>query len=322
MSVSAPDEKLDETLSDYAMDTTASSLGNIANPNGPHNLDAIDRLDLVNPRIRSAAPPTIQRPSRYRSGIETTLWALLGLGTIVALWALAASRNADLPTPVTTFKELQNLFRSPFHNGGPNDLGVGLQLLGSLGRVFAGFALAAAVGIPFGLFIGTNRRAWKAANPVIQLLRPVSPMAWFPIWLITLKDAPNAAKIVIFITALWPIIINTSAAAATIPPDQANVARVFRFNRRTYARHVVLPNALPGIVTGLRVSMGVAWMVIVAVEMLSGGVGIGFFVWDAYNALNLARVVAAILVIGVTGLVLDFGFLRLAKRVALHPAHN
>lgn len=276
----------------------------------------------LRPQVAAVAPVAAKGPSRVRMVFSSAAWAFLGLGTIVALWAIAASHNPDLPSPFATFKELRILLRSPFHNGGPNDLGVGLQLLGSLERVFVGFALAAVVGIPFGMFIGTNRYAWKAANPIIQLLRPVSPMAWFPIWLITIKNAPNAAKIVIFITALWPIIINTAAGASAIPPDQANVAKVFRFNRRTYARHVVLPNALPGIVTGLRISMGVAWMVIVAVEMLSGGVGIGFFVWDAYNALNLARVVAAILIIGMTGLILDFGFLRLARRVALHPTRS
>jgi nitrate/nitrite transport system permease protein len=142
-------------------------------------------------------------------------------------------------------------------------------------------------------------------------------LAWFPIWLITIKNAPQAAIVVIFITALWPIVINTAAGAAAIPPDQGKVANVFRFDKRTYLRHVLLPNALPGIVTGMRLSMGVAWMVIVAVEMLSGGSGIGFFVWDAYNALNLARVIAAILLIGCTGLALDLLFMRLGRRVSL-----
>jgi nitrate/nitrite transport system permease protein len=304
------------TLEDVGPDENGPAIGGVA----PARYSS---LDEVRPQLGASAPPAPKKKaSRLVVLVSALTWAAVGIGTLVVIWALAASRNRDLPSPVATFRELRLLLRSPFHNGGPNDLGVGLQLAGSLQRVFVGFGLAAIVGIPFGIVVGTNKYAWKAANPIIQLLRPVSPMAWFPIWLITIKNAPNAAKIVIFITALWPIIINTAAGAAAIPADQANVARVFRFNRRTYARHVVLPNALPGIVTGLRISMGVAWMVIVAVEMLSGGVGIGFFVWDAYNALNLARVVAAILIIGSTGLILDFGFLRLAKRVALHPVRD
>jgi nitrate/nitrite transport system permease protein len=248
------------------------------------------------------------------------MWAFVGIGTLVAIWAFASTRVADLPSPAATFTELRQLLAHPFHNGGPNDQGVGLQILGSLGRVGRGFLLAVLIGVPIGLIIGASKTAWKAFNPIIQLLRPVSPMAWFPIWLITIRNAPKAAVIVIFITALWPIIINTAAAAAAVPNDQRHVARVFRFSKRTYVRHVLLPNAMPGIVTGMRLSMGVAWMVIVAVEMLSGGVGIGFFVWDAYNALNLARVIAAIILIGCVGLILDLVFLRLGRKVALPGA--
>jgi nitrate/nitrite transport system permease protein len=257
------------------------------------------------------------RPSRLAAAASAAGWACVGLAAVIGIWALAAWRVKDLPTPAATFTELRRLLANAFHNGGPNDQGVGRQLLGSLGRVGRGFAFAVVAGVPIGLAIGASKRAWKAVNPVVQFLRPVSPLAWFPIWLITVKDAPQAAVIVIFITALWPIIINTAAGAASIPDDQRNIAKVFKFSRRTYLRHVLLPNALPSVVTGMRLSMGVAWMVIVAVEMLSGGVGIGFFVWDAYNALNLAKVIAAIVLIGGVGLILDFAFLRLGKKVAL-----
>jgi nitrate/nitrite transport system permease protein len=254
---------------------------------------------------------------RILQRVSSIVWACVGLGVIGAVWAIAAWRVKELPTPAATFTELVKLLSDPLKNAGPNDQGIGLQMFGSLLRVTKGFGAAVFVGVPLGLAIGASKRAWKAVNPLIQLLRPVSPLAWFPIWLITIKSAPSAAIVVIFITALWPIIINTAASASAIPVDQRNVATVFQFNKRTYLRRVLLPNALPGIVTGMRLSMGVAWMVIVAVEMLSGGTGIGFFVWDAYNALNLARVVAAILLIGVTGLLLDALFLRLDRKVAL-----
>ena len=249
-------------------------------------------------------------------GLPVVLWGLAGIALLVALWQAAAWRIAELPAPLDTLRTLQRMLSSPFHDGGPNDKGIGLQLLGSLQRVFTGFGIAAVVGVPFGLLVGSSRRAWRAANPVIQLLRPVSPLAWFPIWLVILKDAPNAAIWVIFITALWPIVVNVAAGAAAVPADHRNVARVFRFGRWAYVRHVLVPDTLPAVVTGLRLSMGVAWMVIVAVEMLSGGVGVGFFVWDSYNALDLSKVIAAIVLIGAVGVVLDVAFLRLGRAVA------
>lgn len=157
-----------------------------------------------------------------------------------------------------------------------------------------------------------------AINPLVQLLRPVSPLAWYPLGLVALKDAPKAQTFVIFVTALWPVVVNTAAGAAGVPRDHANVARVFRFSRWQRIRHVLLPAALPGVVTGLRLSMGVAWMVIVAVEMLAGASGIGGFVWEAYNASNLAAVTAAIVLIGVVGLTMDVAFQTLGRRVAPH----
>jgi nitrate/nitrite transport system permease protein len=280
----------------------------------------VDPVAGVATDVFAEAPPASSPTARSRRVIRliTSLgWAAVGLGALVGVWALVASRVEDLPTPAATFSTLRDLLADPFYDNGPNDKGIGLQLLSSLQRVGIGFAVAAIVGVPLGLVIGASRRAWKAVNPVIQLLRPVSPLAWFPIWLVILKDAPTAAIWVIFITALWPIVINTAAGAASVPEDQRNVARVFRFGRWQYVRHVLVPHSLPSVVTGLRLSMGVAWMVIVAVEMLSGGVGIGFFVWDAYNALNLSKVIAAIILIGAVGVVLDLLFLRLARAVAI-----
>jgi nitrate/nitrite transport system permease protein len=255
-------------------------------------------------------------PRRWTGRLASVGWALFGIAVFVALWHVATLRVTKVPSPIDTFDKLRSLLAHPFgkHAG---TTGIGSQLLSSLGRVFKGFAMAAVLGIPVGLWIGSSRRAWQAVNPLVQLLRPVSPLAWFPIWLVVFRNAPNAAIFVIFITALWPIVINTAAGAAAVPGDHRNVAKVFCFNRRAYVRHVLIPDALPNIVTGLRTSMGIAWMVIVAVEMLSGGVGIGFYIWDAYNASNLAGVTAAIVLIGVVGLTLDAAFMKFSRMVAV-----
>lgn len=258
---------------------------------------------------------------RLTAGLATLAWATIGAAVLLGLWTLVAWRSPDLPTPAEAISATRVLLATPFHDNGPNDKGIGLQLLVSLQRVFNGFGLATVVGVPLGLLIGASRRAWQAANPIVQLLRPVSPLAWFPIGLVVLKDAPHAAVFVIFITALWPTVINAAAGAASVPRDQRNVARVFRFGRVRYIRHVLIPHSLPAILTGLRLSMGVAWMVIVAVEMLSGGTGIGFFVWDSYNAGNLAQVISAIVLIGGVGVALDASFVALGRRAALEEAH-
>jgi nitrate/nitrite transport system permease protein len=272
----------------------------------------------ASPEIPTSVPPP--RRGRFRDLATSVPFALLGVGCLVALWSLIAWRSPDLPTPIDAWREFVDLMSSPFHDSGPNDKGIGVQLWISIGRVFRGFALAALVGVPLGLLMGGSRRAWQAVNPVVQLLRPVSPLAWFPLGLVVLKDSPQAAVFVIFITALWPIVINTAAGAASIPTDQRNVARVFRFGRVAYVRHVMIPHTLPSLITGLRLSMGVAWMVIVAAEMLSGGSGIGFFVWDSYNGGNLSAVIAAIVFIGLVGVALDSAFVRLGRRVSTQEA--
>jgi nitrate/nitrite transport system permease protein len=206
------------------------------------------------------------------------------------------------------------LLASPLHDNGPNDKGLFLMLGSSLAKVFTGFALASIVGIPLGFLIGTLKRARQSINPLVQLLRPVSPLAWFPLALAAFRDAGRAGVFTIAVTALWPTLINTAVGVAGVPEDHRNVARVFRFDKVTYVRHVLVPNAMVSILTGLRLSMGIAWMVIVASEMLSGGTGIGFFVWDSYNNNNLADVVSAIVVVGMIGFVLDTAFARLAQR--------
>ncbi len=306
--------------------TISTSLAeNLLNGARQPEVDAAPDAGVLHHRLIESPNPPAHLEYQAKRGIRgfgaaalsSVAWGAIGLVALIAVWAIAAWRVRELPTPSATLSELVKLLKDPFRNDGPNDQGVGLQLGSSLFRVAQGFGAAVLIGVPVGMLIGASRRAWKAVNPMIQLLRPVSPLAWFPIWLVVMKNAPKAAVVVIVITALWPIILNTASAAASIPADQRNVAKVFRFNRRAYLRHVLLPNALPGIVTGMRLSMGVAWMVIVAVEMLSGGTGIGSFAWNAYNALNLARVVSAIVIIGVTGLLLDSLFLRLGRKVAM-----
>ena len=256
---------------------------------------------------------------RARQVGRTLGWATVGAVGALLVWQAAAMTTA-IPGPVESLRRLGTLLWYPFYDLGPNDKGIGRQLALSLQRVGIGFGAASLIGIPLGLFIGANRRAWMAITPVVQMLRPVSPLAWFPIWLVVFRDNGQAAILVIFMTALWPTVLNTAAGAGSIPLDQRRVAAVFKFGRLAYLRHILVPNTLPSIVTGLRLSMGIAWMVIVAVEMLSSGTGIGFFVWNSYNADDMPSVLASVLIIGAVGLLLDLGFLRLAKAVSLGGA--
>jgi nitrate/nitrite transport system permease protein len=246
----------------------------------------------------------------------TIALGFVGFGALFLVWAMIAALSPGLPTPVEAVTALVELLKTPFHDGGPNDKGIGIQLVTSLERVFIGFGVATIVAVPFGFLMGASKSAWAMFNPVVQLLRPVSPLAWFPLGLVVLKAAPLAAIFVIFITAIWPTLLNTAFGVSSVPQSHKNVARVFQFSRTKYVRHVLLPYSLPSVVTGMRISMGIAWMVIVAAEMLSGGTGIGFYVWDAYNASNLADVAAAIFLIGFVGMALDFGFGLLQTRVA------
>ena len=280
-------------------------------------LELDPRLDTVPEVIGTRRPTPAMPAARLRRSAAAIGWAAFGAAAFVGVWQFAAARSPDLPSPLAVARALEHLLRNPFYDHGPNDKGIGRQLAVSLMRVGEGFGLAVAVGVPVGLLVGSSRRAWQAVNPLVQLLRPVSPLAWFPVWLAITKDAPQAAVVVIFLTALWPVVVNAAAGAADVPVEQRNVARVFKFGRLAYVRHVLVPNALPSTITGLRLSMGTAWMVIVAVEMLSGSTGIGFFVWDSYNAGHLASVGAAIVLIGVVGLLLDHVFVRLSRRFVL-----
>jgi nitrate/nitrite transport system permease protein len=260
--------------------------------------------------------PPPARAGRWRSAASAAFFALLGISCFVGLWAMIAASAPDLPSPAVATEELVSLLGRGFAGAGPNGRGILLELGTSMGRMLQGFGIAVLVGVPLGLFIGGNRRAGQAVNPVIQVLRPISPLAWFPLGLVVLKDSPGAAIFVIFITSLWPTVLNTAAGAGSVPIDQRNVARVFHFSRVAYWRRIMIPHAVPSIVTGLRLSMGTAWMVIVAAEMLSSPSGIGSFVWTAYNGGNLSAVISAVIIIGVVGLVLDHLFVSFGRRFA------
>jgi nitrate/nitrite transport system permease protein len=259
-----------------------------------------------------AAKPAFKLPA----WVVTTLYGVASLSVILAVWyAVRAAVGTDLPTPQATAATLWELVKDPFHYGGPNDQGIGRLLFSSLVRVALGWTLGAMVAIPLGVLMGSVPVVQRLMNPIVQVLRPVSPLAWYPIALVTLKVTPNALVFVIFITSLWPTVINTAFGVGSLPKDYKNVARVFSFSPDRYVRQVLLPFALPHILTGLRVSFGIAWMVIVAAEMLSGASGIGFFVWDSYNALSYEKVISAIVLIGVTGLVIDALFAMAQKKV-------
>jgi nitrate/nitrite transport system permease protein len=243
--------------------------------------------------------------------------SLAGAALILALiWAAAGAYSEGLPGPIETAPTFWELVSDPFYDNGPNDKGIGLQLIASLERVFKGFVLASLVAIPLGILIGASSISRRLLDPIVQVLRPVSPLAWFPIGLVAIGSTENAAIFVIFICTLWSTVINTAMGVSSIPESHKQVASVFRFDRWRYLTRIVLPHSLPFIITGLRLSMGIAWLVIVAAEMLSGGTGIGFWIWDSYNALNYERVLSAILIIGVVGLVLDRLFAMAAARFA------
>jgi len=232
--------------------------------------------------------------------------ALGFLGLILLWWMVALWRSDLMPTPAEALVANLDFILNPFYERGPGDLGIGWLLLASLRRVLIGFGLGALVAIPIGFLIGMSKPAMMALNPIIQILKPVSPLAWLPIALAIFNLAEPSAIFVIFITSLWPTIINTALGVSSVSKDYIDVARVLEMPRWRRITKIIWPASLPYIFTGLRISLGIAWLVIVAVEMLTGGIGIGFFVWDEWSRLNLSSVFLAVLVIGLTGLLLDY----------------
>jgi nitrate/nitrite transport system permease protein len=226
-----------------------------------------------------------------------------------------ASKSTGFPPPVEVAKAVIKQLSNPFYDNGPNDKGIGIQLAHSLGRVGLGFALAVLVALPLGFLIGMSPLMQKAFDPFIQVLKPISPLAWMPLALYTLKDSSISGIFVIFICSVWPMLINTAFGVASVKREWLNVANTLEVNPLRKAFLVILPAAAPTIVTGMRISMGIAWLVIVAAEMLVGGTGIGYFVWNEWNNLSLVNVIFAVLVIGVVGMLLDMAFAKLQKGV-------
>lgn len=230
---------------------------------------------------------------------------VLGIALLVLIWSILAEKNNALPTPTATYQEALKVFADPFYQNGPNDQGIGWNIYASLKRVALGFGLAAMIGIPLGFMIGRFQFLAGMFNPIISLLKPVSPLAWLPIGLLVFKAAHPAAIWSIFICSIWPMIINTSIGVQRVPQDYLNVARVLDLSEWKIFTSILFPSVLPYMLTGVRLAIGTAWLVIVAAEMLTGGVGIGFWVWDEWNNLNVPHIIIAIVVIGLVGLILE-----------------
>jgi len=246
--------------------------------------------------------------------VMTVLPPLLGILLFIGVWAIVAKTSPNLPGPAKTWLSAVQLFSDPFYVKGPNDQGIGWNILNSLKRVGIGFGLAAVIGIPVGFLIGRVAFINAMLSPIISLLRPVSPLAWLPIGLLVFKAANPAAIWVIFISSIWPLIINTAVGVSRVPQDYLNVAKVLDLSTGKVITRILLPATLPYILTGIRLSIGVAWLVIVAAEMLTGGVGIGFWVWDEWNNLNVEHIIIAIFVVGIIGLLLEQMLVFVAKR--------
>ena len=227
----------------------------------------------------------------------------------------AGSPKAGVPPPSQVIIKAWDQLSDPFYDAGPNDKGIGIQIGYSIYRVLTGYLLAALIAIPFGFLIGMSQVAYKAFNPFIQVLRPISPLAWMPLALFIIGDSEASAIFVIFICSIWPMLINTAFGVAGVREDWVNVARTHELGPIKTAFTVILPAAAPTILTGMRISIGIAWLVIVAAEMLVGGTGIGYYVWNEWNNLDLTSVVFSILMIGVVGMLLDAMFGLLQRRV-------
>jgi nitrate/nitrite transport system permease protein len=266
----------------------------------------------------STAAPEAARPGRepfdWRGLAAVVLPGAAGLALLVAIWALATQKGSGFPTPAATFEAAVKLFSDPFYRNGPNDQGIGWNVLNSLQRVGMGFGLAALVGIPLGFAIGRFTVLNRMTAPLVSLLKPVSPLAWLPIGLLVFKSANPAAIWTIFICSIWPMVINTAVGVQRVPQDYLNVARVLNLSEWRVMTRILFPAVLPYMLTGVRLSVGTAWLVIVAAEMLTGGVGIGFWVWDEWNNLNVAHIIIAIFVIGIVGLALEQFLMLLARR--------
>lgn len=301
-------------------------MGDNAKPAGNSQVAAVAAASQAQPA--SVAPATTTRVSSARKRLAAgglfmrVVPPVLGVALLVLVWQIIAMKTASFPTPWVTLKEAGVMFSDPFYRNSPNDQGIGWNVLASLQRVGMGFGLAALVGIPLGFAIGRVEFLSRMFGPIISLLRPVSPLAWLPIGLLVFKSANPAAIWSIFICSIWPMIINTAVGVQRVPQDYMNVARVLNLSEWKVLTKILFPSVLPYMLTGVRLSIGTAWLVIVAAEMLTGGVGIGFWVWDEWNNLNVPHIIIAIVVIGVVGLVLEQLLVALAKAFTYEQVNN
>ncbi len=226
-----------------------------------------------------------------------------------------ADKEARVPPPSGVIAHAVNELSDPFYDAGPNDKGIGIQLAYSLYRVLTGYFAAALIAIPLGFLVGMSPLMYRALNPFIQVLRPISPLAWMPLALFVIKDSERSAIFVIFICSIWPMLLNTAFGVANVRQDWVRVARTHELSPLKTAFSVILPAAAPTILTGMRISIGIAWLVIVAAEMLVGGTGIGYYVWNEWNNLDLNSVIFSILMIGVVGMLLDMALGQVARLV-------
>ena len=299
-----------------AASTAIRSLAELeANVNVEVKPAEITAIDPIATKTEPGSANATSRTTKLDSELTRRIVApILGLLIFILLWGAVAQVGQSLPGPVKTWQSAVEVFSDPFYRNGPNDQGIGWNVLASLQRVGIGFGLAAVVGIPLGFLIGRFRFLSDMLAPIISLLRPVSPLAWLPIGLLVFKAANPAAIWVIFISSVWPMIINTAVGVSRIPQDYLNVAKVLDLSEWKVFTKILFPSVLPYMMTGVRLSMGVAWLVIVAAEMLTGGVGLGFWVWDEWNNLNVEHIIIAIFIVGIVGLLLEQLLLFVARR--------
>jgi nitrate/nitrite transport system permease protein len=277
-------------------------------------------IPLTMPKRKTLATRMIERAGDAAAQV---LPPLIVLGIILAIWQILCMKpGATLPSPSKIWVEAYDLIVDPFFVAGPQDIGLGWRVLTSLQRVAVGYGLAAVIGIAIGTIIGQSVWAMRGLDPIFQVLRTISPLAWLPISLAAFRDSQPSAIFVIFITSVWPIIINTAVGIRNIPQDYRNVAQVLRLNPLEFFWKIMIPSAAPYIFTGLRIGIGLSWLAIVAAEMLTGGVGIGFFIWDAWNSSRLPDIVVALVYIGIVGFVLDRLVALLATIVTRGTAAN
>lgn len=255
---------------------------------------------------RRRTPLLIKHQARIKAFFARVIPPIITLAIILAVWQIMCVKpTATLPAPSRIWSEANDLILHPFFVNGPQDIGLGWRVLISLQRVAMGFGLASIIGILLGAIVGQSQWAMRGLDPIFQVLRTVPPLAWLPISLAAFRDSYPSAIFVIFITAIWPVIINTAVGIRNIPLDYRNVAAVLQLNPLEFFWKIMIPSAAPYIFTGLRIGVGLSWLAIVAAEMLTGGVGIGFFIWDAWNSSRLPDIFVALIYIGVTGFFLD-----------------